>query len=135
MGRKMDAGNCFVKKFTRSFFLGGAAVLCVAGSLTSQVRADTFVISGDSANFAVLYEGTGSHQLQTNNSNINGNIGIGGTGKFSPAGGCVGNCVINGTVDFSAAQTSPSQYGTTPAPPSPAGPALATRMYQLISPT
>jgi choice-of-anchor A domain-containing protein len=84
--------------------------LLVAVASISQASASTFVISGDATNFAVLYEGTGGHQLQTNNSNITGNIGIGGTGRFAPAGGCVGNCVITGTVEFSAANT--GQYGT-----------------------
>jgi hypothetical protein len=86
--------------------------LLVAGASISQASASTFVISGDATNFAVLYEGTAGHKLQTNNSNITGNIGIGGTGQFAPAGGCVGNCVITGTVEFSAANT--GQYGTNP---------------------
>lgn len=99
-----------VIKFTRSFLLGGTAILSVATASLPQARAATFVISGDPTNFAVLYEGNGSKQLQTSNSNITGNIGIGGTGQFSPSGGCSGPCVVNGTVEFSAANT--GQYGT-----------------------
>jgi hypothetical protein len=60
---------------------------------------------GDAANFAVLYEGNGGNTLQFNNSGITGNIGIGGTGSFASAGGCVGNCLITGVVEFSAANT------------------------------
>jgi hypothetical protein len=99
-----------MSRFTRSFLLGGAAILSVAMPAISPARAATFVISGDATNFAVLFEGNGGKQLQTNNSNITGNIGIGGTGAFAPAGGCSGPCTINGTVEFSAANT--GQYGT-----------------------
>jgi hypothetical protein len=100
----------------RTIKLARPLLLAVAGSLYAatvsvpQAQAATFVISGDSTNFAVLYEGGGGQQLQTNNSNINGNIGIGGTGAFAPAGGCAVKCVINGTVEFSAANS--GQYGT-----------------------
>jgi choice-of-anchor A domain-containing protein len=90
--------------------VGAAAVLPLLAGLFSQARAATFVISGDPTNFAALYEGGGGKQLQTNNSNIAGNIGIGGTGAFAPAGGCSGPCIINGTVEFSASNT--GQYGT-----------------------
>src|SRR5271169_3479933 len=39
-----------------------------------------FSLDGGSS-FAVLYEGNGGKQLQYNNSNVTGNIGIGGTGQ------------------------------------------------------
>jgi len=53
---------------------------------------------GDAANFAALYEGNGGHNLNFNNSNVTGNIGIGGTGGF--AGNGPGT--ITGTVEFFA---------------------------------
>jgi hypothetical protein len=103
--REMAAGDLPMIKFTRSFLLGGTAILSVATASLPQARAATFVISGDPTNFAVLYEGNGGKQLQTNNSNITGNIGIGGTGTFSDSG-----AVVTGTVQFSAGNT--GQYGT-----------------------
>jgi uncharacterized repeat protein (TIGR01451 family) len=56
---------------------------------------------GVAANYAVLYEGTGGHNLQITNVTINGNIGVGGTGKvqFNGPG------TISGRLDFSAANT------------------------------
>ena len=53
---------------------------------------------GTASNYVVLYEGTGGHNLQITNVNINGNIGVGGTGvvQFN------GPATINGQVDFSA---------------------------------
>jgi hypothetical protein len=56
----------------------------------------------DASNFAVLYEGKGGNTLNFNNASIFGNIG---TGKFDSSGGCVGNCVITGAIDFSAPNT------------------------------
>ena len=58
---------------------------------------------GDAANFGVLYEGTGGNTLNFSNGSITGNIGIGGTGKYADAGGCAGQCAINGLIEFSAA--------------------------------
>jgi choice-of-anchor A domain-containing protein len=54
---------------------------------------------GEAANYAVLYEGTGGHNLSISNVTINGNVGVGGTGvvQFSGPG------TIAGTLDFSAA--------------------------------
>jgi hypothetical protein len=62
---------------------------------------------GLAANYAVLYEGSGSHNLSISNVTINGNVGVGGTGvvQFSGPG------TINGRLDFSAANT--GQYHNT----------------------
>lgn len=56
---------------------------------------------GTASDFAVLYEGTTGNNLQITNVNINGNIGVGGTGvvQFN------GPATINGQVDFSASAT------------------------------
>jgi len=84
---------------------------------------------GDAANFGVLYEGNGGNTLNFNNSNITGNIGIGATGKFADAGGCAGQCLITGVVEFSAANTGQfsSSAGTTYTP------ALAPNVNPLYS--
>jgi hypothetical protein len=56
---------------------------------------------GDAANYAVLYEGTGGHNLHITNVMISGNIGVGGTGvvQYNGPG------TIDGRLDFSAANT------------------------------
>jgi len=56
---------------------------------------------GVAANYAVLYTGGGGNQLSVTNVTINGNIGVGATGKvaFSGPG------TIKGRLDFSAANT------------------------------
>ena len=63
----------------------------------SVCLADGFSI-GDAAGYAVLYEGTGGHNLQITNVTINGSVGVGGSGvvKFSGPG------AITGWLNFSA---------------------------------
>jgi len=85
-------------------FASTLIMIALAMASTSRARADGFDI-GAASNFAVLYEGNGGNTLNFNNSGITGNIGIGATGKFDYAGGCVGNCLITGAVDFSATNT------------------------------
>jgi hypothetical protein len=77
--------------------LGGVALL-LAAAASPQAHAD--VITGLATDFALLYEGSGGHQLQITNDNVTGNIGIGGTGTYSDSG----NGSITGVVEFSAAQ-------------------------------
>ena len=62
---------------------------------------------GAASNYAVLYEGTGGHNLSISNVTINGNVGVGGTGvvQFSGPG------TIGGQLDFSA--SSSGQYHNT----------------------
>jgi choice-of-anchor A domain-containing protein len=55
-----------------------------------------FSLDGGSS-FAVLYEGNGGKQLQYNNSNVTGNVGIGGTGQAQ----LNGPGAITGKLDFS----------------------------------
>jgi choice-of-anchor A domain-containing protein/uncharacterized repeat protein (TIGR01451 family) len=56
---------------------------------------------GDAGNYAVLYQGTGGHNLQITDVTINGSIGVGGTGhvQFNSMG------TIGGRLDFLAANT------------------------------
>ncbi len=57
---------------------------------------------GQAADFAVLYNGTGGHNLSITNVTVNGKVGVGGTGavQFSGPG------AINGPLDFSASNSS-----------------------------
>lgn len=64
-------------------------------------KASASLILGDAANYLVLYEGTGGHNLQITNVTVNGNIGVGGTGVVQDNG----PSTINGRLDFSAANT------------------------------
>jgi len=75
------------------------AALFLGAIMTPQARAA--LILGDAANYVVLYEGTGGHNLQITNVTVNGNIGVGGTGAVQDNG----PSAINGRVDFSAANT------------------------------
>ena len=78
-------------------------ITLLAAFVLPQAARAGFVL-GDAANFAVLYEGNGN-QLQFNNSNITGNIGIGAvngtTGQF--AGNGPGT--ITGNIEFFAANS------------------------------
>lgn len=85
--------------------LRAVATLFLAVLVVLPVRAD--LISGDATSYAVLYEGTGGHNLSISNVTINGNVGVGGTGvvQFSGPG------TIAGRLDFSAGNT--GQYHNT----------------------
>lgn len=84
-----------MKRILASLF-AFATVIVVGG----MAHANTIPL-GDAANYAVLYEGTGGHNLSITNVTINGNVGVGGTGvvQFSGPG------TIAGRLDFSAANT------------------------------
>jgi hypothetical protein len=70
----------------------------------TDAAGDTSIFSNDiqataaAGGYAVLYEGTGGHNLSITNVTVNGNIGVGGTGvvQFSGPG------TIAGNLDFSA---------------------------------
>lgn len=66
-----------------------------------QARANALPL-GAAENYAVIYEGIGGADLQINNVNIDGNIGVGGTGKVQYNG----PGAINGQMNFSAGNTS-----------------------------
>jgi hypothetical protein len=63
---------------------------------------------GDAANYAVLYEGSGSHNLQINSSPVNGstilgNIGLGIENGGAPQAQLNNPAVINGNINFAGA--------------------------------
>jgi choice-of-anchor A domain-containing protein len=87
-------------------FAMSAMAFLTAFLLVPCASADGFSL-GDAGNYAVLYEGTGGHNLSISNVTVNGNVGVGGTGvvQFSGPG------TINGKLDFSASST--GQYHNT----------------------
>lgn len=82
----------------------GVGLLAAAFSvvLATSANAATMLPLGAAADFAVLYDGTGGHNLSISNDTISGNVGVGGTGQvqFSGPG------TIDGAMDFSAANSS-----------------------------
>jgi hypothetical protein len=74
--------------------------LLFAAFVLPQAARAGFVLGGAS-NFAVLYEGGGVNTLQITNVTVNGNVGVGGTGKSTDSG----PSTINGGIYFSAADT------------------------------
>ncbi len=77
-----------------------AALLLVVLAAPSA-QANEVAIGVNASQYAVLYEGTGGHNLQINNVTINGNVGVGGTGKVQDSG----PSTVNGRLDFSVANT------------------------------
>lgn len=90
-------GESFSRIHGSTISVVGAALLCI---VSSHAHA-TDIPLGGAANYAVLYTGTGGHNLSITNVTVAGNIGVGGTGhvQFSGPG------VIGGELDFSAANT------------------------------
>jgi uncharacterized repeat protein (TIGR01451 family) len=93
-----------------SAFISGGDSLAPGQSISVHITGVTSVNDttsstnpalGTAGNYAVLYEGTGGHNLALSNVNIEGNIGIGGTGQAQFSG----PLTITGRVDFSAANT------------------------------
>lgn len=78
-----------------------AALAVCAAVASPRLWADNIPLGG-AANYAVLYEGVGGHNLSITNVTINGSVGVGGTGvvQFS------GPSTIAGNLDFAAADTS-----------------------------
>src|SRR5437667_6711527 len=66
-----------------------------------QARADGFTL-GSAANFGLLFEGAGGNTLQITNVTVNGNVGVGMTGRATDSG----PSTINGALDFSASNAS-----------------------------
>jgi hypothetical protein len=77
------------------------ALVAIALTWLSGVAYGDTLPLGAAANYAVLYEGTGGHNLSITNVTINGNIGVGGTGVVQDSG----PSTINGSLDFSAANS------------------------------
>src|SRR5689334_12801649 len=85
-----------------------SAVLCLALLLAiavPQAAQAGFVIGPDAQNYALLFEGAGANTLQITNVTVNGNVGVGLTGKATDSG----PSTINGRIDFAAANT--GQFG------------------------
>jgi len=78
------------------------AALLLAVLVVPSVRATEVPIGVSASQYAVLYEGTGGNTLHITNVTINGNVGVGGTGKVSDSG----PSTVKGRLDFSAANTS-----------------------------
>ncbi len=90
------------------------ALLLVVLTVPSA-RSNEVAIGVSASQYAVLYEGTGGNTLHITNVTINGNVGVGGTGKVSDSG----PSTVNGRLDFSAANTgqfsgAPGDTGPTP---------------------
>jgi hypothetical protein len=89
-------------QFCRAFL---AALVLLLG--TGQFSYAGFSL-GDAANYAVLYEGSGSHNLQINSSPVNGstilgNIGLGIENGGAPQAQLNNPAVINGNINFAGA--------------------------------
>jgi len=78
-----------------------AAMACSLAFLLAPCASADSIPLGAAANYSVLYEGTGGHNLQITNVTINGNIGVGGTGVVQDGG----PSFIGGQLDFSAANS------------------------------
>jgi hypothetical protein len=92
----------------KSECIAGGQLLLVTLLFATLPRASADLIPlGAASDYAVLYEGTGGHNLSISNVTVNGNMGVGGTGvvQFSGPG------TINGKLDFSAANM--GQYHNT----------------------
>jgi hypothetical protein len=81
-----------------------AALVLLGGSQFAQAG---FTL-GDAANYAVLYEGAGSHNLQINSGPVNGSTVFGNVGLGDELGGAptlmVNNpAVVNGNINFAGA--------------------------------
>ena len=78
---------------------------CAGGALLAIISApslgNTINFGPDAGNYGILFEGGGGNTLQITNVTVNGNVGVGMTGKVSDGG----PSTVNGRVDFSAANT------------------------------
>ena len=63
--------------------------------------ADGFSLGPSASQYGVLFEGNGGNTLQITNVTVNGNVGVGLTGKATDSG----PSTINGRLDFSAANS------------------------------
>ncbi len=94
--------------FNDTLAVGQTIAVHITGvTSNNDAGASTFSALGAAGSYAVLYEGTGGHNLSISNVTVNGNVGVGGTGavQFSGPG------TIAGRLDFAAANT--GQYHNT----------------------
>lgn len=97
---------------SRAYFAVPLVAFCIVAPRSARASFFSQLQSlnpGDnSLNFGVLYTGGGNgNQLSLTNVTINGNIGVGGTGKVALSG----PGTVNGFLDFSASNT--GQYSST----------------------
>jgi hypothetical protein len=83
-----------------------AGILTISGGPIAQAALDLF--PGDSASYAVLYEGSGGHNLQINSSPLNGstilgNVGLAIENAGNPQLQLNNPAVINGDINFAHA--------------------------------
>ena len=90
---KTSSRQFFLKAFSAAMFLS----LC----LTASAFADGFSLGPDASQYGLLFEGAGGNTLQITNVTVNGNVGVGMTGKATDSG----PSTVNGRIDFSAANT------------------------------
>jgi len=92
-----------------SFFRRGLIALafsfCISMFLPAQANAGFSL--GDASHYAVLYEGSGAHNLQINSSPVNGStifgdIGLGSLSNGVPQAQLNNPAVINGNINFSS---------------------------------
>src|SRR5258705_8065913 len=89
-----------VRFYSARWFLSAAGALLAAAAFTAPARADVIGL-GAASDYAILFQGAGNNTLQITNVTVNGNVGVGGTGKSTDGG----PSTINGRVDFAAANT------------------------------
>src|SRR5260221_9488200 len=85
-----------------------ALPVLLCGSFFLPGKCDAGFSLGDSANYAVLYEGAGSHNLQINSSpitnnggfTIKGNVGLGSLSNGVPQAQLNNPAVIAGNINF-----------------------------------
>jgi uncharacterized repeat protein (TIGR01451 family)/choice-of-anchor A domain-containing protein len=105
--QSLGLSSSFITTLGNSLAPGQSIAVHITGATSaSDIGGSTSTTLGAAGNYAVLYEGTGGHNLQITNVTINGNVGVGGTGNvhFSGPG------TIGGRLDFSAANT--GQYSS-----------------------
>jgi hypothetical protein len=97
-----------IKFLSGTVSLGALAFAGMTALAIPQARADFITQCGcsDALNYGILFEGGGGGTLNVTNDTINGNVGIGGTGKFHADSS---QSVINGRLDFAAPDTGQDQ--------------------------
>ena len=92
-------------KFFRRGLIALAFSFCISMFLPAQANAGFSL--GDASHYAVLYEGSGTHNLQINSSPVNGStilgdIGLGNLSNGFPTAQFNNPAVINGNINFSS---------------------------------
>jgi choice-of-anchor A domain-containing protein len=84
-----------------SFWRIGPSLIGVAATFFLASPGSAASIFGPASDYTVLYEGNGGNTLHITNVTVNGNIGVGNTGKVDDSG----PSSITGRLDFSAPNT------------------------------